>query len=50
MKKVTLENVKEFLLFRSVCEKFKILFQHTVKPGGVYIVEADKDQLETIGY
>lgn len=49
MKKITLD-IKEFLHFRSVCEKFRILFQHTVKPGGVYIVEADENQLEQIGY
>ena len=43
-------NCKEFLHFRAVCERFKIFFEHTVKPGGVYIVEADEKQLEMIGY
>lgn len=50
MKKITLDTVKCFLLFRSVCEQFKIQFEYWSKPGGVYIVEAPADQLETIGY
>lgn len=50
MKKVTLENVSLFLHFRAVCEKFRILFSYTVKPGGLYIVEAKEEDLEAIGY
>lgn len=49
MKKIIMD-CKEFLHFRQVCEKFKIMFQHTVKPGGIYIVEALENELETIGY
>ena len=49
MKQLTLD-IKEFLHFRQVCEKFRILFKHTVKPGGVYIVEAKEDELAVIGY
>jgi hypothetical protein len=49
MKKIIMD-CKEFLHFRAVCEKFRILFQHTVKPGGVYIVEANEKELEVIGY
>lgn len=50
-KKFTLEGgINEFLNFRACCEKFRIAFEHWVKPGGVYIVEADAKQLEVIGY
>jgi len=50
MRKVTLEDAKEFCLFRSVCEKFRIAFQYWSKPGGVYIVEAEDAKLQEIGY
>lgn len=43
-------NCKEFLLLRACCEKFRILFSYTVKPGGIYLVEVDSQQLELIGY
>ncbi len=49
-KKITLESVTDFLLFRQVCEKFRIAFNYWSKPGGLYIVEADSNQLEQIGY
>lgn len=50
MKKVTLQDVFEFLNFRSVCELYRIAFKHWVKPGGVYIIEAKEEDLATIGY
>lgn len=49
-KKVTLQDVKEFLNFRACAEKFRIVFSYWVKPGGVYIVEANEVQLSEIGY
>lgn len=50
MKKVTLETVGQFLLFRACCELYKISFEYWSKPNGVYIVEAPADKLEIIGY
>ena len=50
MKKVKINGVISFLNFRSVCEKFKIKFDYWVKKGGVYIVEAKKEDLEIIGF
>ena len=49
-KKITLDKATDFLLFRSVCEKFRILFNYWSKPGGGYIAEADEDALAEIGY
>lgn len=49
MKKITL-TCKEFLLFCSVCKKFSIAFELWTKPGGVYVVQADKIKLAEIGY
>lgn len=49
MKKITMD-IKEFLNFRAVCEQFRIQFNYWVKPGGVYTVEAERSDLEAIGY
>ena len=49
MKKLEL-SCKEFLHFRAVCEKFRILFNLTVTRESVYIVEAKEELLESIGY
>jgi hypothetical protein len=50
MKKVTLENVKQFLNFRACCERFKVFFTYEVKAGGIYVVRANAKDLEILGY
>lgn len=49
MKKLIL-TIKEFLQFRQICEKFKILFTYGYKSGGTVVITADAYLLETIGY
>lgn len=49
MKKLTL-TVSEFLLFRKVCELYRIAFEYWSKPGGTYEVQANAQALEQIGY
>ena len=49
MKKLIL-SVKDFLLFRQVCEMNKIKFDYGYKHGGIVTVKADKELLKIIGY
>jgi len=48
MKKLIL-TITDFLLFRQVCEKFRIFFTYGIK-AGVVTVKADAKQLAEIGY
>lgn len=49
MKKLTL-NLPDFLLFRQICELYRIYFEYEVKRGGIYNVTANANALEAIGY